>query len=154
MFLMSMSGTMFVSINKANTMIKITFITMIFNILLNLVFIQAYSFIGASIMTVATGILGSVLCFYYLSKFVNRVPLKNTVLKPAAATVIMSIFLILFHDNLILSIIIATVLYLVLLLAFKTFEKDDFDIFERLTPQFMRIYLTKIYSFLPEFNSK
>lgn len=145
MFLMSMSGTMFVSINKAYTMIKITFITMTFNILLNLVIIPLYSYIGASIMTVITGILGSMLCFYYLSKFINKVPLKNTVVKPAIATVIMSIFLLLFHENLILSIVIATILYLVFLIAFKTFEKDDLYIFERLTPQFLRIYLTKIY---------
>jgi O-antigen/teichoic acid export membrane protein len=138
---MSMSGTMFVSINKAYTMIKITFITMAFNIILNIMFIPVYSYIGASIMTVITGILGSVLCFHYLSKFIGKVPMKNAVTKPLIATMIMSIFLLLFHENFVLSILIATILYLVLLLAFKTFEKEDFDIFKKLTPRFMRIYL-------------
>lgn len=149
LFLMSVSGTIFVSINKANTMVKITFITMIFNVALNLVLIPIYGYIGASIMTVLTGVMGCAFCFYYLSRFIDRIQLKSMLLKPLLATLIMSFFLLYIHIDLFLSIILATVLYLGLLLAFKTFKKDDFDILRGLIPKFMRNYLDKIYGFLP-----
>ena len=146
LFFMSMSGTIFTSINKAYAMVKITFITMIFNIILNLIVIPVYGYIGTSLITVITGIIGSVFCFYYLSKFIKKIHLKKIVVKPIFATLIMSLFLILVNTTF-LSIIIATILYLCVLLALKTFEKDDFDIFKRLTPKFMRVYLIKIYNF-------
>jgi O-antigen/teichoic acid export membrane protein len=147
LFLMSMFGTMFVSINKAYAMVKITFISMIFNIILNLIFIPSYSYIGAAIITVFTGILGSVISFYYLSRFIYKIQLRSVIIKPILATMIMSLFLLLVHINFLLLIIIATILYLGLLMVFKTFEKDDYDIFERLVPNSMRIYLIKIYNF-------
>jgi O-antigen/teichoic acid export membrane protein len=142
-----MFGTMFVSINKAYAMVKITFISMIFNIILNLIFIPSYSYIGAAIITVFTGILGSVISFYYLSRFIYKIQLRSVIIKPILATMIMSLFLLLVHINFLLLIIIATILYLGLLMVFKTFEKDDYDIFERLVPNSMRIYLIKIYNF-------
>jgi O-antigen/teichoic acid export membrane protein len=147
LFLMPMFGTLFVSINKSYTMVKITFITMIFNIIFNLMFIPTFSYIGAAILTVLTGILGSVISFYYLSNFIYKIEIKNIVLKPLLATVIMSLFLILVQINFFILIIIATILYLGLLLVFKTFEKDDYDIFKKLVPDFMKIYLIKIYNF-------
>ncbi len=147
LFLTAMFGTMFVSINKAYAMVKITFISMIFNIILNLMFIPSYSYIGAAVITVFTGILGSVMSFYYLSEFNYKIQLRSVVIKPILATMIMSLFLILVHINFLLLIILATILYLGLLMVFKSFEKDDYDIFKRLMPDFMRIYLIKIYNF-------
>lgn len=147
LFLMSVSGTIFVSINKAKTMVKITFITMVFNILLNLVLIPMYGYIGASIMTVLTGIMGCVFCFYYLYRFIHRIQLKSLILKPLCATSIMSIFLLYVHTNLFISIIVASVLYLILLILFKTFKKDDLEIVMELIPQSMKNYLTKILVF-------
>lgn len=146
LFLMTMFGTMFVSINKAYAMVKITLISMIFNIILNLIFIPAYSYIGAAIITVLTGILGSLMSFHYLSKFVYRIRIQNVIIKPILATMIMSIFLVMVHLNIFLLIIIAAILYLGLLMVFKTFSKDDYDIFKRLIPDFMKIYLIKIYN--------
>ena len=115
--------------------------------ILNLIFIPSYSYIGAAIITVFTGILGSVISFYYLSRFIYKIQLRSVIIKPILATMIMSLFLLLVHINFLLLIIIATILYLGLLMVFKTFEKDDYDIFERLVPNSMRIYLIKIYNF-------
>jgi O-antigen/teichoic acid export membrane protein len=147
LFLMSMFGTMFVSIKKAYIMVKITLFSMIFNITLNLIFIPTYSYIGAAILTVLTGILGCLISFYYLSQFIYEIRIKRIVLKPILSTIIVSLLLLLVHINFFLLIVIATILYLGLIMVFKTFTKDDYDIFIKLVPNFIKIYLIKMYNF-------
>ncbi|MGP8190906.1 MAG: flippase [Methanobacterium sp.] len=147
LFLMSMFGTMFVSIKKAYIMVKITLFSMIFNITLNLIFIPTYSYIGAAILTVLTGILGCLISFYYLSQFIYEIRIKRIVLKPILSTIIVSLLLLLVHINFFLLIVIATILYLGLIRVFKTFTKDDYDIFIKLVPNFIKIYLIKMYNF-------
>jgi O-antigen/teichoic acid export membrane protein len=135
LFFTSVFGVLFVSINKPNILIKSTLIIMIFNIVTNLIFIPIYSYIAASIITVITEIIATMLLFYYISPFI-KIDLGNTIrstfLKPIFASTIMSLFMLFVHVNFYLLIILATLIYLGLLLILKTFSKDDFEILKKI----------------------
>lgn len=131
MFLVNIFGVMFVSINKQNLMLKITFIVMLMNIGLNLIFIPLYSYVGASIISVVTSVVECFICYYYLSNEI-KIHVGNNFLRPIIASVIMSVFLLYVHINLFASIIIASLIYIVLLFFFKTFNEDDFDIIRKI----------------------
>jgi O-antigen/teichoic acid export membrane protein len=135
LFFTSVFGVLFVSINKPNILIKSTLIIMIFNIVTNLIFIPIYSYIAASIITVITEIIATMLLFYYISPFI-KINLGNTIrstfLKPIFASTIMSLFMLFVHVNFYLLIILATLIYLGLLLILKTFSKDDFEILKKI----------------------
>ena len=131
MFLINIFGVMFVSINKQNLMLKITFVVMILNIILNLIFIPLYSYVGTSIISVITCVVESAICFYYLSSYID-IQVANLFLKPILASIIMSIYLYFVNLNLFLSIITATILYFGLLILFKTFNQEDYNIIKKL----------------------
>jgi O-antigen/teichoic acid export membrane protein len=131
MFLINIFGVMFVSVNKQNLMLKITFVVMILNIGLNLIFIPLYSYVGTSIISVVTCVVESVICFYYLSNYIN-IHMANLFLKPIVASIIMSIYMYFVNLNLFLSIITATILYFGLLILFKTFNEEDYNIIKKL----------------------
>lgn len=135
-FLTYVFSTLFISINKQNVMLKITFIAMIFNITANILLIPKYSYIAAASTTVLTELLGVVLCLHYLSKYVCSIQFK-VILKPVLATSIMSLFLIVTPLNMYLSIILAAFIYLGLLIFFKAFSQDDYDLIKRFSPRGM-----------------
>ncbi len=73
--------------------IRLTFIYMIFNIAVNLVVIPQFSYIGASVVTVLSELLNFIMLYYYLSKFICKVPIAKYVWKPVLATGIMTVFM-------------------------------------------------------------
>lgn len=132
MFLTYLWGTMFVAIDRQDIVLKITFIGMIFNILVNLILIPIYGFMGAAFVTVVTEIIGFILLFYYSSILICKLNLKKYMVKPALATLITSVLVFKLDINIFLIVIIASVVYLALLIAFKTFSPQDIDIIKNL----------------------
>lgn len=131
LFLVNILGIMFVSINKQNLMLKITFLIMVLNIGLNIIFIPIYSYIGASVISVLTGIVEFGICFYFLSKYIE-IDIKGVFSRVVVATSVMCVFLMVVDLNIYISIIFAALLYMGMLLALKTFTKDDYDIIRKL----------------------
>lgn len=133
-FLNYIFGSILPAMNRQTTLLKITFISMIFNIVLNLWAIPNYSYIGASIVTVLTEVIVIVLCFFVLSRSFCSVNLKNVILKPAIASAVMAGFIITVHTNLFLEIIISIVIYFAALLLIQTFDREDHDILAQIVP--------------------
>ena len=125
-------GIILISMNKQVLAIRLTFIYMIFNIGVNLVVIPQFSYLGAAVVTVLTELLNFVMLFYYLSKFICKVPLHKLIWKPTIATGIMSVFMISVHLNIFIMVLLATAIYFALLILFKTFSKGDRDIIRKL----------------------
>lgn len=125
-------GIILISMNKQVLAIRLTFIYMIFNIGVNLVVIPQFSYLGAAVVTVLTELVNFIMLFYYLSKFICKVPLHKLIWKPSIATVIMSLFMISVHLNIIIRVLFATAIYFALLILFKTFSKGDINIFRKL----------------------
>jgi len=134
-FLTYMFGTMLAAINKQFLALKINFLCMILNVVVNLILIPKYSYIGASIATVITELLSFILCFYLLSKFVYKIQIHKYILKPLLASTIMGLFIYTFAGikmNIFLSVCISVILYFGMLILLKTFSKKDINLFKQI----------------------
>lgn len=132
-FLTYTFGILMVSINKQNLYMKIVLVTMVFNIVMNIIFIPGFSYIGASVITILTELISFVIFYYYLSKFICKVQIHSAIIKPAIASVVMGLFIVIFDTNLFLIIPLATLVYIISLLVLKTFSDEDLSIFRQIT---------------------
>ena len=130
-FLSYVLGSTIVSVNKQVEVVKITFITMIINIGLNLVLIPLWGFVGAACVTVITEIVLFLSYFYIVTRHVCFISPKKILIRPAIATLVMCVFIALVKINLFLEIILATVIYFVVLFLIKGFSQDDINILKR-----------------------
>ncbi len=108
----------------------------IFNIILNLLLIPTYSFIGSSIAILLTDImifiLISIFTFRYKYGLFNKEILKKF-LKILLASIIMGIFIKIIEDlNLIVITVAAAIIYMILLYIFKLFDDKDITLFRKL----------------------
>lgn len=121
-----------VSVNKQYAILKLTIITMLINIISNLILIPKYSYIGASIATVITEFTLFVFCFYYISMMKYKISLKNFI-NPLMASIIMAISIIILQKlDLILLIVIGSAIYFVCLFIMKTFTKEDLNLVKKI----------------------
>lgn len=132
MFLSYTNAWIFISINKQNLLLKLTFVMMIANIILNLILIPQYNYIGAALATVITTLLGFPIEFYFLSKFICKIEIGKIMIKPVVASVISGLIIFKLNTGLFLSAAIAIISYLVILILIKTFTSEDFEIFQNM----------------------
>jgi O-antigen/teichoic acid export membrane protein len=133
-FLNYIFGSILPAMNRQNTLLKITFISMVFNIALNLLVIPTYSYVGAAVVTVLTEVIVIALCFFVLSKSFCSVNIPNVLIKPAIASAVMALFIITVKTNLFIEIIISIIIYFTVLILIKTFNQEDFDIIGQIIP--------------------
>ena len=133
-FLNYIFGSILPAMNRQNTLLKITFISMLFNIAVNLVVIPTYSYVGAAVVTVLTEVIVIALCFFVLSKSFCSVNIPNVLIKPAIASAFMALFIITVKTNLFVEIIISIIIYFTVLILIKTFNHEDFDIIGQIIP--------------------
>lgn len=132
-FINSLLVTIVVSINRQDLITRVAFLSMVLNVIGNLLLIPKYSYTGASISTVVTGALGCALYLYFVSRLVCRVELHRLIVKLAIACGVMAGSLILLqHLNLFLVVPIAAIIYLAVLLLLKTFTREDFDLLRQM----------------------
>ena len=133
LFLTYLFGTILISIDKQNLILKVTGVAMAFNVVANIILIPKYSYVAASVVTVLTELIGTVICIYYLSRYVAPIPYGNILVKPILATMIMSgIFLFKTSLHPLILMILGILLYLLLLILFKVFTPDDYELFKRI----------------------
>lgn len=132
-FLTYTFGILMISINKQQLYLKIILVSMIINIILNIIFIPSLSYIGASYITIITEVTSFVLFFYFLSQYICKIPLQRIVIKPAIASLIMGLFIMLVNINIFILVPMATIVYLASLILLKTFSEDDIKIFKQIT---------------------
>ncbi|MEA1865574.1 MAG: flippase [Euryarchaeota archaeon] len=119
-------GFMLVAINRQNRMAVIVGGCALLNIILNLILIPGFSYIGAAIATLITETVLFLAYFYVISKYLYKLPLHRIVMRPLIATTVTALFIQLCSGlNLIVVIISATALYLVVLYLIGGFDKDD-----------------------------
>lgn len=119
-------GFILVSINQHNRMAVIVGGCALLNIILNLILIPGFSYIGAAIATLITETVLFLAYFYVISKYLYKLPLHKIVIRPLIATSITALFIHLCSElNLIVIIISAAVLYLMTLYIISGFDKED-----------------------------
>lgn len=124
-----------ISIDKQKQRLYSQAITAILNIILNLILIPAYGFIGAAIATVITEFFLFVAYFHVVIKDFGTIGEFIILIKPAIALVISSIFFLI-HLNLILKIAAMILSYSILLILLRTFKKEDWYIFKKILNSF------------------
>ena len=130
-----------ISINqqKLNT-ISITLCAII-NVILNFFLIPMLSYNGAAIATVSTKVILFGASFYFVSKYLQMLPLHKIAIKPVICGLAMAAFVYFVNINVFLIIVLAGVVYLIALLALKTFSDEDWDILKKiLTGIWLRKY--------------
>lgn len=124
------------SINKQLIITKIAVISVLINIILNLILIPLFSFIGASIATVTTEIILVSYTIYATAKLgygIRELDVKKNLLKVLVASAVMSLFIIYFHYlDLYLLVILSIILYLILIILFKVFDETDKQILNQI----------------------
>jgi len=134
-FLYTAFAQLFLSAGKQITLTKITGICMIENVLLNLILIPKFSYVGASFVTVITEFTLFILIFIVAHNMGYGISLKQLkdVIKVISASLIMGIFIFLFSkSNLFLVVPLSIIIYLGILFIIKTFDEDDLILFKKL----------------------
>lgn len=117
--------------NQQAIITKITCFCMIENIVLNLLTIPRYSYIGSSFATLVTELTACILGVVACSKIGYKLPNKiiEDLAKMIFASILMGTFVIYFESlNLIILIPLAAVFYFILLVVLNTFQKDDVEV--------------------------
>lgn len=125
-------GSLLTSMNRQYTVLKITIICLAMNIMMNIILIPIYSYLGAAFVTVITDAFSVALSFFVVSRLVSRVAVHKVIFKPAIACLIMALFILLIKTNLFIEIVLATLIYFGVLIALKTFTPEDYDLFRQI----------------------
>jgi len=122
-----------VSLTKQNRMAAIAGCAALVNIILNLVLIPPFSYVGAAIATIITETLLIALFFSVISKSFYKLPIGKILIKPSIASLIMGVVIYQFMEfNLILVIILAASLYCFVLYLTRAFSDDDVQLFKQI----------------------
>lgn len=122
----NITGTLLTSINKQSIRTISVAMAAIINIILNVVFIPYLSYIGASIATVISEIFLFFIYIFFINKYYKKIEIYKQFLKPALAALLIGCLMYFFREiNLFVLILITTLIYVCLLLLFKTFTDED-----------------------------
>jgi len=132
-FLYGCISFLLVSINRQHQMALFAGCTAVINIIMNLLLIPTYSYIGSAFATI---IAESFLLVAYLllsAKYFHLLPLHTIIIKPIIACSLMGVFVYYFHElHLMVLIPLAIVIYFSALFLIKGFSKDDISIMKSL----------------------
>ena len=137
-FIDSAFAYLFSSMNKQATVAKIMGIVALFNILVNIILIPLYSYIGASIVTLASDLITLILMIFVLSDTQFKVQLIHLkdVWKVVVSSLAMLIPLMLLNNlNILIIILISSLVYVVAFLLLKGLDEEDIKIIKNIIPQ-------------------
>jgi O-antigen/teichoic acid export membrane protein len=125
------------TLNSTNRQIiytKITFLAMVVNVALNLVFIPRFSFIGASFTTLVAEFIGFFLMFYYLKGYFGDSIRYNFMTKFIFIMLIISTILLSLENfiNAEISFAISMVAYIAILILSNIITSEDIGMFKKI----------------------
>lgn len=118
MYITMLQGNAIITANKQSFSFKITLITAIFNILINLILIPKYSFYGASFATVLTEAFGFIMGVIFLNRWGYKINLKETFLPPFLAlfgAIVITLILLMLNVNIIIITITTALIYIIII---------------------------------------
>ena len=126
-------GGLLVSTDKQNKMAILLGITAFINIILNLILIPSFSYVGAAVASIISQLFLFGLYVYFLSKYHYKLSFSKIVISPIVASSVMGLFICTFISvNLTLLVILAAILYFIILYLTKCFPEEDLNIFKQL----------------------
>jgi O-antigen/teichoic acid export membrane protein len=126
-------GGLLVSMDRQNEMTIFVGITALVNVILNLILIPPFSYVGAAIATIITETILFGMYVYFVSKHFYALPFRKIVIKPIVAALGMGLFLHFCGSiNLILLVSLAATLYFIILYLIGGLSKDDIDLLRQI----------------------
>jgi len=127
-------STYLTATNKQRTLMILTFLGAVLNIILNFILIPLFSYNGAAIATVSSELVVGLLMIFFIHKFQNvSFLLSDVIPKSLIAGLLMGAFLLILPNyTLILLVIFAAILYFIVLYIVNGFEKEDINLFKQL----------------------
>lgn len=135
LFINGLSGYVLGAVNRQMVLTKITFIGVVLNIILNLILIPKFSFIGSSVATVVTELILSPFLVYPLFKagYANKKALSKDFPKLIFSNMVMVALIIILRDlNLLLIILLSSLVYFVTIYLFRALDEIDISLIKRL----------------------
>ncbi|HYA32764.1 MAG TPA: flippase [Candidatus Bathyarchaeia archaeon] len=129
LFLNFVLTTTLTSINLQRVVMYATGLSVAVNIVLNLLFIPPFSYVGASAVMVATELTTFSICFYFASKNLCLIGLPRLLVKPLVGSFIMAVVVYYLRPiNLFIIIGVAVWVYFATLIALRTFTTQDVSV--------------------------
>jgi len=129
----TLTGTLLTSINRQGYRTFSVGLSAAFNIIINLILIPYFSYIGASIATVLSELLLYMLFLYYIGYHYKSIKVNQTFTKPAIASLLMALTIYTLKNlNIFILICLAMIIYFICLFLLKTFRDDDKILFNNL----------------------
>lgn len=135
MFINTLSLNLLGSVNQQVIVAKITALGAIFNIILNIILIHEFSYVGSSAATVATELVMLPAFLYILKKrgYVHVSSLIKDIFKVVVCNVVLVIAIVLLNQfNFGLVIVISVILYLAMIIITKALNKNDISLIKSL----------------------
>lgn len=128
LFINSLSGSILGAVNRQIALTKITFIGAILNIILNLILIPQFSFIGSSIATVFTELTLFTLLIYPLIKenYADRKSFSKDIPKLFISNMVIVLLIIILRDfSLLLAILVSSAAYFIFIYLLNVVDEID-----------------------------
>lgn len=113
-YMSSLMGVIYVTSNRQRLLMKITIISVILNIILNLILIPRFSYLGASATVVATEFFGLISCIFFFNKYEYKLSLVQTCAPPIfgiIGAVIIILFFAFFRINIFIMLFVSIIIY-------------------------------------------
>jgi O-antigen/teichoic acid export membrane protein len=129
LFLNFVLTTTLTSINLQRVVMYATGLAVTVNIILNLLVIPGYSYVGASYVMIATELTTFSICFYYASRNLCFIQLHRLLLKPLVGSLVMAVVVYYLRPiNLFVIVGVAVWVYFATLIALRTFTRQDVNV--------------------------
>jgi O-antigen/teichoic acid export membrane protein len=134
-----------VASNNQKVNLQGNFISMFFNICLNLLLIPKLSYIGASISSIVSSFILLIYQYSFISRYLFKIDYFQIIKKPIISAAIMGAGILFMKDiNLLLIILLSILIYVGGLLILKTFSSDDRELIKKLWKGELNVSITKV----------
>ncbi|MBP2045061.1 flippase [Methanobacterium aggregans] len=133
-FITNLFGNILGAVNRQRIMLIVTSANALFNIVLNLILIPEFSYIGSSVATVLTEGLGFILMFCYISKYFFKISVTQNILKTVFVGIVVTLIMYCLKVNVnwVLAVILGLIMYLVSLYLTKVITEEDMNILKEI----------------------
>lgn len=125
-FLIQCISYLLISIDKQKKIVIFFGVTVILNIILNLILIPNFSYVGSGVATIISEFILLSILYYIASLAINLKSLYKIMIKPFIACGVMAVFIYFYnYINLVFIIVISSLIYFLILYFMKGILKED-----------------------------
>jgi O-antigen/teichoic acid export membrane protein len=126
-WLNSLTNYALIAAHKQELLIRAFVITLVFNVIANLIFIPLYSYIGAAVVTIASEIVKGAVFYYFVRKHIGPVNWGQVLAKPALAAGVMALVSMAgwTFDQPLIGVVLGAAAYLGMLVLLRTLSPDE-----------------------------